>query len=128
MANMTLKTSADADIAGGATHYVSEYSSKYPQFLQASKVTLGNETVTTRFGTNEDFIHIVVRTESLTLYEAMITYHGAGTQFRLNDTKDLGDLLLETIANQSRFTRLEEVKGTIVYNMEMICKIITEGV
>ena len=128
MADMTLKTSADAAIASGAAHYVSEYSSKYPQFLQSSKVTLGNEVVTTRFETNEDFVRIVVRTESLTLYEAMIAYHGAGTQFRLNNTSDLGDLLLETIANQSQFTRLEDVKGTIVYNMAMVCKIITEGI
>ncbi len=128
MAYMTLKTSADAVIAGGAAHFVSEYSSKYPQFLQTSKVTLGNEVVSTRFGSNEDFVRIVVRTESLALYEIMYGYHGTGTQFRLNNTKDLNDLLLETVANQSSFRRLEDVKGTIVYNMELVCKIITEGV
>jgi len=128
MASMILKTSANGDIAGGAEHWVSEYSSKYPEFLQATKVTLGNEKVTTRFGTNEDFVRIVVRTESLSLYEAIIGYHGAGTQFRLNNTSDLGDLLLETVGSECSFRRLEDVKGTIVYNMELTCKIITEGI
>ena len=126
MASMTLKTSADGAIASGAAHSVAEYSSKYPEFLQASKVTMGNEEVDTRFGDPEYYVRIVVRTESLDLYEAMITYHAAGTQFRLNNTDDLGDILLKTAANKCKFTRLEDVKQTIVYNMELVCKLIEE--
>lgn len=127
MASMTLKTSADAAIAGGAAHWVAEYSSKYPQFLHSSKVTMGNEEVTTRFGSEEYNVRIMIRTETLAFYEAIIGYHAAGTQFRLNNTTDLGDLLLETIGGKSRFARLEDVKGTIVYYMELVCKLITEG-
>lgn len=125
---MILKTSANGDIASGAEHWISEYSSKVPEFLQESKVTLGNVTVDTRFGINEDFVTFVVRTESLSFYEAITGYHAYGTQFRLNNTEDLGNLLLKTVAGECRFVRLTDVKQTIVYHMELRCKIITEGV
>lgn len=125
---MILKTATNGSIADGAEHWISEYSSKVPEFLQDSKVTLGNVTVDTRFGSNENFVSFVVRTESLAFYEAMIEYHATGMQFRLNDTTDLGNLLLRTVARECSFKRLSEVKQHNVYHMELKCKIIAEGI
>jgi len=130
MSEMILKTSTNGDIAGGVVHYVISYSGKVPRFLSSSKVTLGNTIAKWRYGSEVWTIELVVTTESLEFYEAIIKYHNDGIQFRLNNTPDLGNLLLESLPEECDFGRLKEVKlaaGTVVYYMDMKCESITEG-
>ena len=128
--SLELKTSVDGDIASGVAHWIDNYSSKTPRFLHDSKVTLGNEIVGWRFGTEQYTIKFRVKTETLAFYEAIIGYHANGTQFRMNNTKDLGDLMLKTIPGECTFKRLEDISLIVgvVYEMFLSCTIVTEDI
>ena len=127
MALMQVKTAANGDIAGGVEHWIDKYSSKVPDFLHANKKTLGNVTAEWRFGEEEYFVKFKIITEDLTFYETFVGYHKDGTQFRLNDTPDLGHLLLKSKARACKFYRIAKVTFTIAYQIDLTCKLIEEG-
>jgi hypothetical protein len=125
---MQLKTQSNGDIAGGAVHWIDRYSSKVPEFLHASKKTLGNTEAEWRFGTEDLYVKFNVITEDLSFYEAVVGYHADGTNFRLNDTPDLGNLILKTRAGKCRFYRISQAAFTVAYLLELTCKLIEEGI
>ena len=128
MAYMQLKTQSNGDIAGGAVHWIDRFSSKLPEFLHANKKTLGNTEAQWRFGGQEYYVKFNVITEDLSFYEAIIGYHTDGTKFRLNDTLDLGNLMLKTRAGKCRFYRISQATFTVAYLLELNCKLIEEGI
>ena len=129
MARMELRDQDNNAIAGGANHLISKYSSKVPEFLHASEKTLGNTTAEWRFGDKEDYIvSFRITTQSKSFYEIIIGYHQNGTQFRLNSSLDLGNLMLKTRAGQCEFNRMQISTYDVTYEMTLTCSIIEEGI
>ena len=125
---MQLKTEVNGDIAAAAVHWIDRYSSRVPEFLHANKKTLGNTEAEWRFGSQDWYIKFNVITEDLSFYETVIGYHTDGTQFRLNDTPDLGNLMLKTRAGKCSFYRISQATFTVAYLAELTCKLIEEGI
>ena len=125
---MQLKTQSNGDIAGGAVHWIDRYGSKVPEFLHAKKKTLGNVEAEWRFGSKDWYVKFNVITEDLSLYEAIIGYHTDGTNFRLNNTPDLGNLMLKTRAGKCSFYRISQATFTVAYLLELNCKLIEKGI
>ena len=128
MAYMQLKTEANGDIAGGPLHWIDRYRSRVPEFLHASKKTLGNTEAEWRFGSQDWYVKFNIITEDIGFYEAVVSYHTDGTKFRLNDTLDLGNLMLKTRAGKCRFYRISQATFTVAYLLELTCKLIEEGI
>ena len=125
---MQLKTEDNADIAGGALHWIDRYSSKVPEFLQAAKKTLGNVEAGWRFGSEDWYVKFNVITEDTGFYETIVDYHSDGISFRLNDSPDLGNLMLKTRARKCRFYRIAKATFTVAYLIELTCHLIEEGI
>jgi len=125
---MELRDENNQAIAGGAEHWISGYTSKVPEFVHATAKTLGGETSEWRFGSEEYHVSFRVLTESKLFYETLISYHKNGTKFRLNSTKDLGNLMLKTRAGACNFKRLELSASNIIYEINLDCFLLEEGI
>ena len=121
---MELRTENNIIIAD--SYFIDKYSCKVPRFTQGSSETLGGKTASWRFGIDYD-VSFIVRTESKDLYDTLIDYHNKGTYFRLNETKDLGNLMLKTRAGKCTFKRMD-IRGIIFYEINLTCEIIEEGI
>ena len=125
---MQLKTEINGDIAGGAVHWIDRYSSKVPEFLHASKKTLGNVEAGWRFGGQDWYVKFNVITEDLAFYEEIIGFHRDGESFRLNDSPDLGNLMVKTRAGDCKFYRIAQAAFTVAYMLELTCHLVEEGI